>query len=341
MEGEYQGILAVADPLYPFLAEQVLQEILGAAVQQPLFDIYQMDGDGVVYGYRERCTGIELLGKFYGNRVFDGNGMMDRERTAELMHREYQNLCQVWALGLNAPPHRVVRPLAVSEPLNCVLVEEYVSGPNLDVFLKEALQQDRYEALDERLGDLAAFLATLHNRSQSERPVDSGQGLNYLAKVIDQLAAGDVIDDAGRDRLEALRSRWAATGVLETATEVLVHGDVTPVNIVFGDDHQVIAIDLERLHTSDAALDLGCALAEIHHTFLLHGKDAAASTPLGERFLDRYITHRQQSQATLSTLRERSRFFKGSMMLRICRNEWLDLNYRRILLAEAEQWLQA
>lgn len=77
--------------------------------------------------------------------------------------------------------------------------------------------------------------------------------------------------------------------------QVLVHGDMTPTNVLFGDGLWVIAMDLERMKTTDRVFDPGRVAAELKHAFLLHGGDDRQAEPfighcLGEyacRFPDR------------------------------------------------------
>ena len=52
--------------------------------------------------------------------------------------------------------------------------------------------------------------------------------------------------------------------------QVLVHGDVTPTNILFGDGLWVIAIDLERMKRADRVFDVGRVAGEIKHFFMQH-----------------------------------------------------------------------
>lgn len=335
----YQGELAPDDPLYPLLAQTVLRGTLGWAVEHPIFDVFTVDSKGVVYRYHERATGVDLVCKFFGNRPEASDGARARQQTAKALQREYANLQRVRQLGMDRPPYRVVRPLAFDEERNCVLVEEYVAGPTLDTFLKQALHDNGRAALAERLADLAGFLAQLHRRSQTSEPVDTARGLAYLEKVTGQLAHLTVIDARGQRRLDALRMGWAQVPALAAARRVLVHGDVTPINIVFGDDHQVIAIDLERLREDDAAVDLGIVVAELRHAFLRTAHDVDAAAPFVEHFFRRYTAEREIAGAERDALAVRVRFFAGAMLLRIGRNDWLDLPYRQALAAEAEQWL--
>lgn len=338
MADNYLGLLDPADPLHPFLA-RAYRQVLGQQVAHPVFDVFAADAKGVIYRYVERSSGVDVACKFYGNRRFDDDGPAGQARIAALLWREFANLQRVWALGLNQPPYRVVRPLAVNPEINYVLVEEFAAGPKLDDYLKSALHSGDATALRQRLGDLAGFLAALHGHSQSSQPVDQAGGLAYLAKVIGQLAAGGVIDADQRSRLERARDCWAARGTLQEAPRVLVHGDITPVNLVFGGHGAVIAIDLERLHEADAARDVGMLLAELRHAYFRTTGDADAAAPLAEHVLCAYSAARGLTDTEAASLRVRCRFYIGTMLLRISRNDWLDMHYRQLLSAEGERWL--
>jgi Ser/Thr protein kinase RdoA (MazF antagonist) len=121
--------------------------------------------------------------------------------------------------------------------------------------------------------------------------------------------------------------------------QVLVHGDVTPVNIVFGDQHEVIALDLERLRRDDAAVDLGIVMAEVRHACLRTAHEPTLADSFMARFFTDYVRCRQLSDVQIAALDVRSGFYVGTMALRIARNDWLDLEYRRALTAEGERWL--
>jgi Ser/Thr protein kinase RdoA (MazF antagonist) len=339
MSMAHQGQLAPDDPLYALLAHTVLREVLGRPVEHPIFDVFAVDDKGIIYRYVERTSGADMVCKFFGNRPKISDNAPSAQHTANVLRREYANLRRVCDLGMDRPPYRVVRPLAFDTDRNYVLVEEYVSGPTLDTFLQQALHEGAHAALAERLADLAAFLAQLHSRSQTDQPVDPAQGFAYLEKVTRQLANQGVIDSALQCRLNELGRGWTQLRVFAAARRVLVHGDVTPINIVFGDDHQVIAIDLERLREDDAAVDLGMAVAELRHAFLRTTHTADGADTFVEHFMQSYAAQRGITGAELDALAVRVRFFAGTMLLRIGRNDWLDMAYRQALATEAEQWL--
>jgi Ser/Thr protein kinase RdoA (MazF antagonist) len=205
--------------------------------------------------------------------------------------------------------------------------------------IEVALTRNAHQDLYDRLTDLAAFLAQLHRRSGTGHCVDPQVGLRYLDKLLCQLAAKGVIAPTQRGRLEALRNYWADVELLHTASEVLIHGDATPVNFVFERPGEVVAIDLERVRGGDGMTDLGCVAAELRHAFFLTTGDPAAGEPFIQHLYARYAAQLPVSTAEFGILTARGRFWMGVFELRIARNDWLDLAYRQRLVAEAERCL--
>ncbi len=137
------------------------------------------------------------------------------------------------------------------------------------------------------------------------------------------------------------RAAWAAAPRAGAPCRSLVHGDVTPVNVVFGPAPEVVALDLERLREDDPAADLGMVAGELYHAFLRGTGAAAGAAPLVEAMLAAYGRAAGLDAAASEALAERARPYIGSTMLRICRNDWLDGAYRRALSEEAEPWIAA
>ena len=337
MDDTYLGVLAVDDPLYPFLRDDVLPAALGRHLPAPVFDVHALHPAHILLRYAERQSGIELAVKFYGNKIPPNQRVALDVRA--LLWQEFHNLQRVWQLGFDRPPHRVARPFAVNEALNYALVEEYVRGPKLDAVIQAAVTQGRCQDLMDRVGDLATFLATLHRRSATGRPVDPGPGLDYLHKVLGQLAQRAVISTDQHRRLVQLHMGWTAAPILQTAREVLIHGDATPVNFVLRDGGEVVAIDLERVRHGDPATDLGCVAAELRHTCAVLTGDLAAGEPFVQQLYHTYARHLDLPQAEYTELTARGRYWMGTTELRIARNGWLDLGYRRHLVEEAERCL--
>lgn len=340
MSGAPLGLLPPTEPLYAFLAGEVMERVAGSRIAAPVFEGSPLDADGVVYRFRELGTGIDLVGKFYSRKWIDGSRNGGRELRAALARREYENLTALRAQGLDAHPHRVVRPLGVGVQAGCVLVEEYATGTDLDHHVREAIRTGRDDVLAARLDATAGFLAFLHGRTATGRGADPEAALVHLDLAAELLGNWEIISRAQCESLAALRGRWSASGILEGTAEVLVHGDANPAHFRFDEDRGVTAIDLESLQAGDRALDLGCLAAELKHMFwhLLH--DPWASEPYISRLYTSYAGHLPGGAEDFAALTERGRFAMGCYLLRIGRNPWLDLEYRRNLIREAEACLR-
>lgn len=340
MMGKYGGILPDNSPIYRFLAGEVLGRVLGFDGHRPVFDIFHLDNSMTALRYADRVTFVNVVGKFYGNKWIHGKQTGEPELRVELMHREFDNLRRVRALGLDTYPHCVVRPLAVCEELDCMLVEEFVPGTDLDFYVREAVRWGKEDECRAKLRDVAWFLADLHSRSQTHDRVDGACGLSYMDKIIRQLAYWKIISDDRRKRFLELRDRWAACHVLDVGQQVLMHGDAILPHFLCSGEHGITAIDLERLRPGDRATDIGCIVAELKHLFFLYSHNIWASEPYIQHFYDSYIGYLPEELEDSQVLTTRGRFYMGCYQLRISRNSWLDLDYRRALIHEAEACLE-
>ena len=340
MYGQYAGILSDKVSLYHFLANQVMGEVLGYHHYQPIFDVFRLDNSATVFRFADQRTFVNLVGKFYGNKWIHGQQTGDYEFRAECMQREFDNLKKLRALGLDSYPHSVVRPLSVSKAHNYVLVEEFVFGTDFDFYIREAVQWGKRDELQRKLTDLAWFLANLHTRSQHEAPVDQTRGLDYFDKIIDHLSYWKTISSDQRQEFLDLRNRWSASNLLNTGHNVLTHGDPIFPHFICNGEHGITSIDLERMWPGDRAMDLGCVVAELKHLFYLYSHDIWASEPYIQHFYESYFSYLPISAEDFGILTSRGRFYMGCYELRISRNDWLDLDHRRVLINEAESCLQ-
>lgn len=340
MTGEYVGVLSEDEPLHTFLRDEVLHKRLGFSGISPRFDVYRLESSGTVFRYADRVTFVDLVGKYYGRKWIDGSQSGQRERRVELMNREYKNLECLRNLGMDAYPHRVVRPIAMSEELDCLLIEEFCSGADLDCYVRTAIETCRSSDLRSKLTDVAWFLADLHNRSSSDEPVDSGRGTRYLESLISHLAKWNIIDTGQEHHLESLRKRWEASGILNEGDLVLVHGDPIPPHFLFDGDHGVTAIDVERLWPGQRTADIGCVVAELKHLFYLYDHDMWASEPFIQHVYNTYSCYADSRKGESSMLTLQGRFYMGCYLLRISRNAWLELGYRQRLVQEAAACLE-
>ena len=329
------GYLSEQDPLYSFLAHDVIQD----GRSSPRFIVYAMDNTGIVYRYWLVDSDINLVGKFYGRKWLNGSQNGNYQLRVRLMHREFGNLERVRELGLNSPPYRAVRPLAINEHLNCVLLEDYAPGATLQSFLWDAMQGDE-RFLHKRLCETAGLLATLHNRSQTREPVDATHAVERLGRIIEHLEQWRIVSPEQLDRLRYLLARWNDSAMLKAACKVLIHGDPNPEHFLFQDGEGVTAIDWERLWSGDRAADLGCLAAEIKHAFLWHSGNPNAGESYIQHLYGVYFSQVSDQEESFPSFCQRARFYMGCGELRICRNPWVDLAHRQRLIEEAEACLQ-
>ena len=255
-----------------------------------------------------------------------------------LMQREFDNIRQVRALGLDQAPLRAVHALAVNPDLGCLLVEEFASGESLHSSIRDVGLNGKHTELSTRLSDVASFLAQLHNASATDHPGGDRNALAYLEEVIGQLTIWQVITPEQAEDLRRIGQRWEASGELRGATEVLIHGDATPTQFLFSDSG-VVVIDFERLQYGDRAADIGRIAAELKHLFAIYASDPWASEPYIQRFYHDYYSQ-AQAAGDFSWLTKRARFHMGCSELRIARNGWEDLAHRQWLVTEAAACLQ-
>jgi aminoglycoside phosphotransferase (APT) family kinase protein len=331
----YAGILPESDPMHGFLVDEILCDRLSFPRRAYRFHVHRCND--TVVRYTEAETSVSVAVKFYGVKWISGSQTGEPHLRAELMRREFHNLVQARALGLTDRPHRVVRPLATCEALRCALVEEYAAGEDLDFHIRRAVEHGATGELASRVEDIARFLADLHNRSAQTGTSDGGRPVEYLAKLAGELGRWDIItSDQQRELLDIGRS-WGASMTLRSPRLVLIHGDATPPQFRFGEDGLTV-IDFERMRVSDPAADVGRLAAELKHLLFWYTGDPWAGEPYIRHLYERYMTA-VTTPEDFSSLTNRGRFYMGCTQLRISKNHWLDLSYRRRLIEEAKACL--
>ena len=330
----YLGHLPQNDPLYGYLRYDILPQI-GLNGISPDFRVYRIQASNHVYLYEDRRSQTRLIGKFFGG--VSGISPQDAFRYLE---REFNNLHYLRGLGFTGDPHYIARPLGRNAGLNCVLVEEFCYGIPLNDFILKAIWKGERQALFRKLTALAYFLATLHNRTAIGDRVDFGRDCSYFDRILDRLKNWGHMGWAEAQEFYSLKERWRERGFMWEDNQVLVHGDVTPTNILFGDGLWVIAIDLERMKRADRVFDLGRVAGEIKHFFMQYTGDPGLAEPFIGHFLWEYACHFPDRENTFASITRRVPFHLGLTLLRIARNSWIAGKYRRQLLDEAGRTLR-
>lgn len=328
MPKHYIGHLSSHDPLHPYLVHDVLPQ-MGVHNNAADFRVFSMK-DSKVYLYEERHSCAQVVGKFF---VRDGHHTAD---AIQRMRREFDNLQLLREYGLAGYPHHVVRPLGTNAHLNSILVEEYAKGIPLSAFVNEAIHQGQSQPLFDKLTALAYFLATLHNRTASEHGVDFHQDCAYLDRLVRKLQTQQVVGPWDADELYWLRDRWREKPRMWEDNQVLVHGDATPSNLLFGRGLSVIAIDLERMKRADRVFDLGRVAGELQHYFLQASGSKQDAEPFIGHFLWEYACHFPDRDRAFRSITGRLPFQLALTFLRIARNSWVSDSHRRRLVEEAK-----
>ena len=331
---KYLGYLQENDPFYGYLRYDILP-LLDVDGQAPRFRVCQLPASHSVYLYEDQRSQTRIIGKFFG-----GASGHSPEAGFHHMEREFNNLNHLRSIGFTGYPHYVVRPLGRNASLNNVLVEEYCYGTSLADFIVKAIQKDARDILFQKLTALAYFLASLHNRTARDSTVDFNKDCNYFDRIMRQLT------DAGRTGWEEaqsfyrLKDQWRAKACMWEDRQVLVHSDVTPANILFGDGLWVIVIDLERLRLADRVFDLGRVVGELQHFFMQEAGDNWLAEPFIGHFLWEYACHFPDRDAAFAAITQRIPFYAGLTLLRIARNTWIGEGYSHQLLDEARKTLR-
>ena|ERR1700693_3211680 len=331
---KYVGHLPKNDPLYGYLRYDILPR-LGNNGTPPDFRVYKVPASNHVYFYEDRHSGLRIVGKF-----FDNIPGRSPESAFRRMEREFNNINHLRSIGFTGYPHYVARPLGYNANIHHVMIEEFCYGTPLTDFIIKAIREGARDALFQKLTALAYFLATLHNRTSTNLKVDFNKDRSYFDRIIEQLKSGGHIGwDEGQEFYQ-LKDRWAERGHMWEDQQVLVHGDVTPANILFGDGLWVIAIDLERMKTADRVFDVGRVAGEIKHFFMQYASDPWMAEPFIGHFLWEYACHFPDRDAAFASITRRVPFYMGQTLLRIARNSWIMGKYRRQLINEAKATLR-
>ena len=333
MQGSYVGRVAVADPLHGFLCRVVSE---GIGVDRPTrFRAFQLKGSNEVYGYEECRTGVKLVCKFFGHRFG-----WDRDRAESTAGREYRSYQELRRYALVGNPHHVIRPLGMARDINCVLALEYYGGEQLSLAIDRALEGDDAQ-LFSRLGALAYYLATQHNRTANGKSVDFGDDCAYLDGQLAILRGLGRIGQWDVDECRWLAGQWRERPRMWADQQVWLHGDATPANFLFGGGMNVGAIDLERMKRGDRLFDVGRVAGELQHAFMRGANDRTRAEPFIGHFLWEYCGHFPDRDAAFASITARLPYYMALNLLRVARNDYIGEDYSGRLVAQAKELLRA
>jgi thiamine kinase-like enzyme len=326
-------IQPVPASLLPFLAREIFPK-LGLRETNLRFLMKPLSASHRVFCCQEKHSRLRVIAKFAGAhdpRLPQG---------ASSLVGEFENLVFLRRLGFDRPPYRVARPLGKEERIGLTLVVASEPGKNLDYFFKKAIWENQSEALGRRLRQLASFLAHLHQKTiglqfRTHQPAEQ-----YLAKVFYQLGRKGLLRDLENGFFEETIKDWRNRFREIADRPVLIHGDATPTNFLFSSEEEIVAIDLERMRMADRLWDVGMVCGEIKHAFLWRLRDYQGSEPFIHDFISSYASHFPKPEASFRRLCLLNPYYMALTELRIARNDYLDLPYRKLLIEEARACLQ-
>ncbi len=334
MGQQYLGHLPKNDPLHGYLQYDIQPQVTGFR-DTVKYRVFRLNGSNAVYLYEERYSGARFIGKFF---LPPQNS--DPDAASRRLYREYHNLRMMRNLGFTGYPHYIARPLGCNASLNHLLVVEYCDGELLSSLISRSIRNHDDGLLFYKLTALAYFLATFHNRTAREVPVDFNGAGHYMDSLVGQLFDTRTIDWNEMCEFHWLRDRWKEQPKMWSDRQVLVHGDATPENFLFGNELSVMSFDLERVQWADRVYDTGRIAAELQHFFLLETGNKYLAEPFIGHFLWEYSCHFPDREQTFRSVTGRVPFYMGTTLLRIARNPWLTIGYRRGLIQEAKQCLR-
>ncbi len=328
MSGLYLGKLERADPLYDILFSQVCPDLR----RDPIFHVDRMSSLRV-FKYTEERTGMTVIGKFFEP---------DEPRQDKVLRikGEYDNLQKIRAYGFDSFPNYVVRPIGREQRIGLALLEEFVHGRDLDYFLKEAIYKGKESWLKQKLSRLAAFLYVLHEKTNHRKNVELDSVSTYFQRILKKLRRQAILSGPEEEVYLRLMDRWLNLPVLQKAKSVIVHGDATPTNFIFTGEYNAVAIDLERMKNADALYDIGMICGEIKHAFLWRAGNPYQAEPFIRHFFDSYSCLFTDRKKAFKEITRRNPFYMAMTELRIARNEYLDLSYKKKLAHEALKCLK-
>jgi len=334
MNRTYLGRLSENDPLHGYLQHDMQPQITGVLANST-YRVFRLNGSNDVYQYEDRNTGTRLIGKF-----FLSSRKKDSEKAASHLTNEFDNLCMMRDYGLTGYPHHVAKPLGRNYSMNALLVTEDCEGELLSEVILESIQSGDHGKLYQKLTALAYFLSAFHNRTATGEGVEFNQDCDYMDTLIDRLLRIRAIDGDKASELYWLRDQWRNQPRMWEDRKVVVHGDATPDNFVFGDHLAVMAFDLERTKHADRVFDTGRIAGELKHFFLrATGNPNAAECFIGH-FLWEYACHFPNRESAFQSITGRTPFYMGITLLRIARNNWVEPEHRHRLIAEAIECLR-
>jgi len=320
------------DALLRYLREEIFPQLAPPPYAE--VEIERLSHRKPVYLFLEKANNIGVVGKLFKD------DFIPQEEAWQSAEREYFNLELLRErFEMDSDACRVVAPLGKNKELSAMLVTEKAPGRTLDYYIAKAIYEQACQRLFDKLSHLARFFVKLHRNSENDRQVSHDLPRWYLAELLNSLSQA-CLSPFQRNAIERYAAQWwSRNDILTADREVIVHGDATPTNFLFGDE-KVTGIDLERMKWADRCWDLGFVAAELKHHFAWRMGNGWAAEPYIGHFLWEYTVNYQVDTQFFHDITRKIPLYMALGLLRIARNPWLSEPYRKDLLLEAERCLK-
>jgi aminoglycoside phosphotransferase len=252
--------------------------------------------------------------------------------------QEYNNYRRLPDLGLSQGQGLVPRLLGRWPQGSLGLLLEAVPGPDLDNLIRQACLHGDPAPLKRGLEKLAHLLAIFHTRPVQAFTVEPAPALAYLDKVMGQLQAAGLLTREDWQTMTSERALWETRFRYFADRQVLVHGDATPTNFLFPDG-RAVALDLEKLRAGDRLWDLSWVAGELKNAWGWRLQNWGGAEAAIGHFFRTYLAAVDFAPALTDRLYNLNPFYMALAELRIARNLYLTIDYRRELVAEARRCL--
>jgi aminoglycoside phosphotransferase len=252
--------------------------------------------------------------------------------------QEYDNYRRLPGLGISHGQGLVPRLLGRWPQRSLGLLLEAVPGPDLDNLIRQACLHGDLAPLKRGLQKLANLLAIFHTRPVQALTVEPAPALAYLDKVMGQLQAAGLLTLEDWQALTYERAQWETRFRDFDDGQVLVHGDATPTNFLFPDG-RALALDLEKLRVGDRLWDLSWVAGELKNAWGWRLQNWGGAEAAIGHFFRSYLAAVDFTPAQTGRLYSLNPFYMALAELRIARNLYLTIDYRRELVAEARRCL--
>ncbi len=319
MNEKFIGVLKDNDPLF-FYLNKIKERKLKNFVPVDFYLVESFSNTKNVYKYTSNFDGTSFVVKFFGNHSTVNKKIAMKRLLWEFNTLKFFQSC-------SNEKTKVINPYCYLPDVDCALVEPYLNGKTLDYYIKKAIQNNKKSKLYKKLKLLAILLSCIHQKTLPNE-YNMAVEKNYATKILHILYKNHLINKINMINIKnTLLEKFSRIKTNST----FIHGDVTATNFIYS-NNSIYAIDMEKSKIASFELDLGFAVAELKHHFMLFGKPDTDASEYTSFFLKEYCV---LTNKNTSDIYNNLNAFIALGLARIARNDYLSANYRKFLVEKA------